>query len=97
MERSGYDHQTVNHELKEYVRGDIHTNTIEAFWANVKRSIRGTCVWTSTKHLQKYLWKFEYRHNLRHIPYLMFDVLLYGFSHVRLALPWPAKGGQNPA
>ena len=84
MERHGFNHATVNHSEKEYVRGDVHTNTIEAFWANVKRSINGTYVWVSRKHLQKYLWEFEFRHNLRHAPYVMFEVLLQGFVNVRL-------------
>lgn len=97
VERWGYRHETVNHETKEYVRGDTHTNTIEAFWSNVKRGINGTYVWVSKKHLQKYLWEFEFRHNLRHAPYLMFDVLLQSFSRVELAPPAPssAKGGQT--
>ena len=41
-ERHGYWHATVDHSMKEYVRGDVHTNTIEAFWSNVKRGISGT-------------------------------------------------------
>jgi len=83
-ERHGYDHETVDHSAKEYVRGDVHTNTIEAFWANVKRGIKGTYVWVSKKHLQTYLREFEYRHNLRHAPYLMFDCLLASFPKVRV-------------
>ena len=70
-----YEHDSVNHSAKEYVRGDVHTNTIEAFWANVKRGINGTYVHVSKKHLQTYLREFEYRHNLRRTPYLMFDCL----------------------
>jgi transposase len=84
IERHGFDHETVNHSAKEYVRGDTHTNTIEAFWANVKRGIKGTYVWVSKKHLQTYLREFEYRHNLRHAPYLMFDCLLAAFPKVRV-------------
>lgn len=84
IERFGFDHETVDHSAKEYVRGDVHTNTIEAFWANVKRGINGTYVWVSKKHLQTYLREFEYRHNLRHAPYLMFDCLLAAFPHVRV-------------
>ena len=79
-EKYGYEHEAVDHSAKEYVRGDVHTNTIEAFWANVKRGIKGTYVWVSKKHLQTYLREFEYRHNLRRSPYLMFDCLLAGFS-----------------
>jgi transposase len=83
-ERHGYEHNTVDHSAKEYVRGDVHTNTIEAFWANVKRGINGTYVWVSKKHLQTYLREFEYRHNLRHSPYLMFEALLQAFPKVRV-------------
>jgi len=85
IERHGYDHETVNHEAKEYVRGDAHTNTIEAFWANLKRGIKGTYVHVSKKHLPSYLREFEYRHNLRHAPYLMFDLLLVAFQKPRTA------------
>ncbi len=90
-ERHGYWHATVDHSAKEYVRftdGDpVHTNTIEAFWANVKRGINGTYVSVSKKYLQTYLREFEYRHNLRHAPYLMFDCLLAAFPQVRLEKP----------
>jgi transposase len=65
LRSEGYWHATVNHSAKEYVRGPVHTNTIEAFWANVKRGIKGTYVHVSTKHLHSYLGEFEFRHNLR--------------------------------
>jgi transposase len=84
-ERYGYEHESVNHSAKEYVRGDVHTNTIEGFWANVKRGINGTYVWVSRKHLQTYLREFEYRHNLRQSPDLMFECLLQAFPKVRVA------------
>jgi transposase-like protein len=83
-EKFGYEHEAVNHSAKEYVRGDVHTNTIEGFWANVKRGIAGTYVWVSKKHLQTYLREFEYRHNLRQSPDLMFDCLLAAFPKVRV-------------
>ena len=72
----GYRHVTVNHKRKEWLRGVIHTNTIEAFWGNLKRGISGTYVSVSKKHLQKYLAKFEFRHNLRASPELMMVLLL---------------------
>lgn len=75
----GYAHERVNHDEKEWVRDDVHTNTIEAFWAALKRGINGTHIWVSAKHLQKYLWEFEFRHNLRKQPHLMFDLLLIAF------------------
>lgn len=83
-ERHGYDHETVDHSAKEYVRGDVHTNGIESFWSSVKRGINGTYVWVSKKHLQTYLREFEYRHNLRKQPALMFELLLQAFPKVRV-------------
>lgn len=77
--RLGFQHGSVNHKAKEYVRGPVHTNTIEAFWGNLKRGINGTYVHVSKKHLEKYLWEFEFRHNLRKNPELMFRVLLLAF------------------
>lgn len=83
-ERHGYEHNTVDHSAKEYVRGDAHTNSIESFWSQVKRGINGTYVWVSKKHLQTYLREFEYRHNLRQQPGLMFELLLQAFPKVRV-------------
>lgn len=59
-------HYSVNHS-KEYVNGDIHTNTIESFWAILKRGIIGQFHKVSKKHLQKYLNEFEYRYNRRNL------------------------------
>ena len=50
-----YDHESINHSNKEYVRGDIHTNTIEGFWAIMKRSIYGIHHFVTAKHLQRYI------------------------------------------
>lgn len=75
----GYAHDTVNHFKKEYVRGSVHTNSIEAFWSNLKRSISGTYVSVSKKHLQTYLHEFEFRYNLRKHPHLMIEALLLSF------------------
>ena len=70
--------------VKEGSRGDVHTNSIESFWSQVKRGISGTYVWVSKKHLQLYLREFEYRHNLRRQPALMFELLLQAFPKVRV-------------
>lgn len=72
----GYDHQMVSHGKGEYVDGDTHVNAIEGFWAMLKRSIRGTHIHVSQKHLSKYLGEFEYRYNLRKRPDQMFPRLL---------------------
>ena len=73
LPRMGYTHAKVNHRSKEYVRGRDHTNNIEASWLILKRSIRGTHVWVSKKHLSKYLGEFQYRFNMRKNPDQMFD------------------------
>lgn len=76
----GYRHEKVNHSQGEYVRGDAHTNNIEAFWSGVKRMIKGTHIWVSKKHLSTYLGEAEFRHNLRKQPHLMFPLLLTAFQ-----------------
>jgi transposase-like protein len=75
----GYDHNTVEHSAKEYARGDVHVNSLEGFWAQLKRSINGTHVHVSKKHLPAYLSEFEYRFNMRHYPEWMFQRLLASF------------------
>ncbi len=77
--KMGYSHGTVEHRAKQYVSGIDHVNNLEAFWLILKRSIRGTHVWVSKKHLSKYLGEFEYRFNMRKHPDRMFDRLLAGF------------------
>lgn len=91
-----YRHETVNHDAKEWVRGPVHTNNIECFWSIIQRSIAGTYISVSKRHLQKYLWEFEFRTNLRRVPHLMFDLLLASFPKVRLE-PSPSEGGQSVA
>jgi transposase-like protein/predicted RNA-binding Zn-ribbon protein involved in translation (DUF1610 family) len=72
----GYDHRTVDHGRKQYVSGDTHVNGLEAFWAMLKRSIRGTHIHVSAHHLPKYLGEFEYRYNRRKRQQSMFAELL---------------------
>ena len=57
-------HVTINHS-REYARGDVHTNTIESFWAIVKRGIVGQFHKVSKKYLNTYLNEFTYRYNAR--------------------------------
>jgi transposase-like protein len=58
-------HSTVNHGLDEYVRGDVHTNNIEAFWSVLKRTIGGTYTHVNPRHLDRYLAEQVYRFNER--------------------------------
>ncbi len=57
-------HETVDHRVW-YVDGDRHTNTLENFWALLKRGIIGQYHQVSVKHLHKYIDEFCYRHNHR--------------------------------
>lgn len=68
LPKYGYSHTTVNHSKLEYVRGTAHTNTIEGFWSQLKRSIDGTYHAVSPKYLQSYLNEFTFRYNLRGVP-----------------------------
>lgn len=63
--RNRRNHEAVHHSRGEYVRGDVHTNGVESFWATLKRAYKGTFHWLSTKHLQRYVNEFVARHNLR--------------------------------
>ena len=65
LTNAGYNHKRVGHGAKEYVRGNVHTNSIEGFWSQLKRSINGTFHHVSPQHLQKYVNEFVYRYNLR--------------------------------
>ncbi len=67
LEESFDSHETVKHSAKEYVRGEIHTNSIESFWALFKRGYVGTYHWMSKKHLDKYIDEFEFRLNHKDI------------------------------
>lgn len=59
------NHQTVCHSVGEYVKGQVHTNGIESFWALLKRGYYGTHHYMSVKHLCHYVNEFSGRHNTR--------------------------------
>ena len=58
-------HESVDHSVKEFVRGKAHTNGIESFWANLKRGYNGVYHQFSGKHLHRYVSEFAGRHNQR--------------------------------
>ncbi len=60
-------HGTVNHSIKEYVRGGgfWHTNTIEGYFSIMKRGINGVYHHVSQEHLRRYLCEFDFRYNNR--------------------------------
>ena len=62
----GYaSHATVNHSIKEYVRGDAYTNTAEGYFSILKRGIYGVYHHVSAEHLKRYLGEFDFRYNYR--------------------------------
>lgn len=69
-------HETVNHRAEEWVRGDVHTNTVEGVWSLFKRSIVGSYHQLSVKHLPAYLEEMEFRFNGRDNPFLFRDTLM---------------------
>lgn len=80
LEDHGYDHKSVNHSVKEYVRDGVSVNGVEGFWSQLKRSINGTHIHVSGKHLWKYAKEAEYRFNRRGCSETMLSELLSTFG-----------------
>ena len=59
------EHGAVAHERHEYVRGDIHTNTVEGYYSIFKRGMKGVYQHCAEKHLHRYLSEFDFRYNNR--------------------------------
>lgn len=59
------DHQTVRHASAEYVRGDVHTNTVEGYFSVFKRGMKGIYQHCGERHLHRYLAEFDFRYNAR--------------------------------
>jgi transposase-like protein len=77
LAREYADHRVINHSGGVYVWGDIHTNTIEGFFGNLKTGMRGAYKQVSKKWLQSYLDEFAWRHNHRdHGQRSMFHALV---------------------
>src|SRR5438132_11911743 len=75
----GSKHETIKHKDKVYVRGDVHTNTVESAFSLFKRGLTGAFHKVSLKHLQRYLEEFAYRFNNRKSPDL------FGMTVARMA------------
>lgn len=65
--RKDYSHACVNHDINEYVRGYIHTNTIEGAFSLLKRGIVGIYHKVSIKHLHRYCNEFAFRYNTKEL------------------------------
>ena len=69
-----YKRRSVEHGKKQFAVGNLHTNTIEGFWSQLKRSINGTYHSVSKKYLQTYVDEFSFYYNARFS--LPFEVLM---------------------
>ncbi len=72
-------HKTIKHKDKIYVRGDVHTNTVESAFSLFKRGLNGAFHKVSLKHLQRYLNEFSFRFNNRKVADL------FGMTVARMA------------
>ncbi len=77
LENAGFNHKTVAHSQKVYVAGkDIHTNNVEGFWSQLKRSIDGTYHHVTAEHLQEYVDEYSFRYSHRKDEEPMFKTML---------------------
>lgn len=77
LRAAGYRHETVRHSRGEYVRGRVHTQSIESFWALLKRGFLGPFHHVSRRYLPLYLSEFTFRYNHRTDPH-RFERMLAG-------------------
>ncbi len=62
-----YDHESVNHSVREYVKEQAYVNGVVSFWAMLKRGYNCTFHRMSKKHLNRYVNEFAGRHNIRRL------------------------------
>jgi hypothetical protein len=72
----GYTHHRIRHSEKVYVSGDVHTQTIEGFFSNLKRGVAGTYHSVSSGWLPTYLNEYVWRYNHRNDDRSQFESLL---------------------
>ncbi len=76
-----YTHHRIQHAAGVYVRGEVHTQTIEGFWSTVQNGIRGVYHSVSKKYLQTYLDEYSFRYNRRNQGNLIFtSIWIASFS-----------------
>ncbi len=82
-----YTHHRIQHSAGVYVRGDVHTQTIEGFWSTVQNGIRGVYHSVSKKYLQNYLNEYAFRYNRRESGNLIFNAILQKVSETASQKP----------
>lgn len=89
-------HDSTNHSAGEFVKGQVHTNSIEGFFSIMKRGIYGIYHHTSKKHLDSYCNEFAFRYNTRKGTQTERFALAMVQAEGRLRYKdLIAKGGQN--
>jgi transposase len=71
-----YGHEIVNHEQEEFVRGKFHTKAVEGYFSQLKRTIGGTHIHVSKRHLEKYANECSFRYTHRDGGQMMFHTIL---------------------
>jgi transposase-like protein len=81
-----YTHEVVMHSENEYVKGvNIHTNSIEGFWSQLKRGIIGIYHQVSPKHLHRYCHEFGFKYNTRKsLDTVRFEDAIKNINGIRL-------------
>jgi len=93
---AGIPRESVEHARGEFVRGDVHSNTVEGFFSLLKRGIVGTFHHVGKGHLGKYVSEFEFRYNVRKLadkerP----GLIVAGAEGKRLTYKQPAGASAN--
>jgi DNA-directed RNA polymerase subunit RPC12/RpoP len=87
-------HEIVNHSAKEYVRGQVHTGTVDGYWSLLKRGLIGSFHHVSIKHLPRYLAEFQLRwNNLKNTDLF---ALVIARLLIASAMQYKALIGQEP-
>jgi transposase-like protein len=94
----GFSREAVKHQDGEYVRGPVHTNTVEGFFSVLKRGVTGVYHSVSEAHLNRYLSEFGFRHSNRSAlgieDALRADLALQGVKGKRLTYETTRSAGR---
>jgi transposase len=82
LRRTYIDHKIINHSSGQYVEGDVHTNTIEGFFGNLKTGMRGAYKKVSPRYLPTYLNEYTWRYNARLAGVPLFEQLVLRAARV---------------
>jgi transposase-like protein len=92
LRRYGFRHRRIAHWDKIYVRGDVHTNTIEGFWGNFKTGMRGVYKHCGEGYLPSYLGEYEFRYSNRNSNVPMFQLFLAQHEQQAWWTPYHERG-----